>query len=284
MPNVDQFESVFKAATKPAYRHRRLALKKVAVITDEDQAGAERLAQRIRAFLAVLGDALEWIAVSGDDNSTVEQLLGLVDREKPDLLVTYRNVHSAAWQWPHSLGRHLDVLTQATQHPVLVIPHPRDREAFEAAMNHTRVVMAVTDHLAGDSRLVDYAVTFTEPGGKLLLTHIEDDATYDRYIETISKIPSIDTDNAREQIMRQLLKEPHDYTRSCAQALKAAGFTFETEEVVKAGHHLSEYRNLIAEHSVELLVINTKDEEQLAMHGMAYSLAIELRQIPILML
>ncbi len=33
-----------------------------------------------------------------------------------------------------------------------------------------------------------------------------------------------------------------------------------------------------------VLVMNTKDEDQLAMHGLAYSLAIELRAIPLLML
>ena len=41
---------------------------------------------------------------------------------------------------------------------------------------------------------------------------------------------------------------------------------------------------LIEEHEVDLLVMNTKDEDQLAMHGLAYSLAIELRAIPLLML
>ena len=35
---------------------------------------------------------------------------------------------------------------------------------------------------------------------------------------------------------------------------------------------------------VDLLVMNTKDEDQLAMHGLAYPLAVELRQIPLLML
>jgi hypothetical protein len=30
--------------------------------------------------------------------------------------------------------------------------------------------------------------------------------------------------------------------------------------------------------------MNTKDEDQLAMHGLAYPLAVELRDIPLLML
>ena len=49
------------------------------------------------------------------------------------------------------------------------------------------------------------------------------------------------------------------------------------------GHHLADYKKLVAEHDVDLLVFNTKDEDQLAMHGIAYSLAVELRDTPILM-
>ena len=41
---------------------------------------------------------------------------------------------------------------------------------------------------------------------------------------------------------------------------------------------------LIERHQVDLLVLNTKDQHQLAMHGMAYALAVELRQTPLLML
>jgi hypothetical protein len=47
---------------------------------------------------------------------------------------------------------------------------------------------------------------------------------------------------------------------------------------------LGEYRRLITEHRVDLLVFNTLDDDQLAMHGLAYPLAAELRQIPLLML
>ena len=50
------------------------------------------------------------------------------------------------------------------------------------------------------------------------------------------------------------------------------------------GRHLAEYRRLVEAHEVDLLVMHTKDEDQMAMHGMAYPLAIELRQIPLLLL
>ncbi len=284
LPKLDQFESVFRAASKAAYSYERLAFANIAVITDLEQAEADALSERVGRFLSVAGDGSEWMAVPADGSETVEQLLGLVERHAPDLLVTYRNLHSAAWRWPHSLGRHLDVLTQATPCPVLVIPHPNNGDLFERAMSHTRAVMAVTDHLAGDSRLVNHAVAFTETGGRLSLTHIEDDATFERYIETISKIPSIDTENARKEILKQLLKEPRDYIRACSKVLAQAAPSIRIEEIVSSGHRLRECKRLIDEHRIELLVMNTKDEEQLAMHGLAYPLAVELREIPLLLL
>ena len=50
------------------------------------------------------------------------------------------------------------------------------------------------------------------------------------------------------------------------------------------GHRLSEYRRLIEAHAVDLLIMNTKDDDQLAMHGMVYPLTVCLRDIPLLML
>ena len=50
------------------------------------------------------------------------------------------------------------------------------------------------------------------------------------------------------------------------------------------GHHLKQYRSLVEENQIELVVINTKDDDQLAMHGMAYSLSVEMTEVPLLLL
>ena len=144
--------------------------------------------------------------------------------------------------------------------------------------------MAITDHLAGDDRLVNHALRFVADGGTLRLTHVDDDVTFDRYMDAISKIRTIDTDSARDAIRHQLLKEPSDYIESCAETLMATGLSLSVEKLVTFGHHLSEYRGLIDEHAVDLLVMNTKNEDQMAMHGIAYALAVELRHVPLLML
>ncbi len=284
MTKVDQYESAFRSAAKPAYHFRLPEIRKVLIATDfEDEPAMDRFVKQLSEFLYVISDA-EWTQVGGKAFSTATELLELVDGQDFDLVCTYRNLHSRAWRWPHSLGTHLDVLTQAAHCPVLVVPHPERNGAMPHAMKNTDVVMAITDHLTGDDRLVNYGVRFTLEGGVLHLTHVEDESAFDRYVEVISKIPAIDTDTAREAIAAQLLKEPADYIESCRGILEAADAGVDVQGTVTMGHRLSEYKRLIAEHAVDLLVMNTKDEDHTAMHGMAYPLAVELRDIPVLML
>ncbi len=189
-----------------------------------------------------------------------------------------------AWQWPYSLGEYLDVMTQATSVPLLVLPHPDDDRALPHSIQDTDRVMAVTNHLTGDNRLVNIAVAFTKPSGTCWLTHVERKSVFERYMDAISKIPAIDTDVAREALSEQLLKEPRDFIAACRAAIDAQGLPIRIEEVVSMGRQIDEYGELIAKREIDLLVLHTKDKGQLAMHGAAYALAVELRNIPLLML
>jgi hypothetical protein len=163
------------------------------------------------------------------------------------------------------------------------MPHPAECPDFDPSRG-TATVMAITDHLAGDHRLVNYGATLTQRGGKLLLTHVEDSAALDRVIETISKIPELDTDYAREEIPKQLLQEPHDYIGSCRAVLQEGELPIVVEEIVCIGHLLKDHLRIVAEQAADLLVLNTKDDDQTAMHGLAYPLSVELRNTPLLML
>ena len=283
MTKLDQFESVFRAASKAVFEYEHVAVNSVLVVTDQEGDVAARTGEQVATFLRVL-DGADFRVVSGSEFGTVPALLGLVERHRPDLICTYRHLHSESWKWPYTLGEYVDVLTQVTTTPVVVLPHPESMRASDHALQHTGVVMAMTDHLTGDARLVNYAARLTEPRGKLFLTHIEDQATFERYVDTISRIPSIETDDARREILGRLLTEPEDYIRSCRTVLEEEGLDLDVVSIVRLGQHIRGYQTLIEEHQVDLLVFNTKDEGQLAMHGLGYPLAIELRQIPLLML
>ena len=285
MTKLDQFESVFKSADKAVYTYDRPRFDRVLLVTDLTAAEAADIATRVRSFLSVIGEAdTRWDTLSGDAFSSVQGLLESIEERKPDLIVTYRHLNSEAWQWPHSLGEYLDVMTQATSVPVLVLPHPDADRALPHSVKDTDRVMAITNHLTGDNRLVNMAVRFTEPGGTCWLTHVESQLVFERYMDAVSKIPAIDTDVAREALGEQLLKEPRDFIAACRAEIDAQGLPIGIEEVVVMGRRVDEYEDLIAKREIDLLVLHTKDDNQLAMHGAAYALAVELRGIPLLML
>ncbi len=285
MTKLDQFESIFKSADKAVYSYDRPRFGRVLLVTDLTAADAAEFAGRVRSFFTAVDESdTRWDTLSGDAFGSVQALLERIEERKPDPIVTYRHLHSSAWQWPHSLGEYLDVMTQATSVPVLVLPHPDADRALPHSVKDTDRVMAITDHLTGDNRLVNMAVTFTEPGGTCWLTHVESRPVFERYMDSVSKVAAIDTEVAREALAEQLLKEPRDFIAACRAEIDAQGLPIRIEEVVAMGRQVVEYRDLIAKREIDLLVLHTKDDEQLAMHGAAYALAVELRGIPLLML
>ncbi len=283
MTEIDQFESVFKAAAKPVFRYQQPQWQRVLVVTDLDEESSAQIVQRLQGLLGSAFSRADWNVLAGKELESVGGLLQAVESHQPDLVCTYRNLHTEAWRWPYSLGDYVDVLVQHTKPPVLLIPHPQEAPEVPLPTNTDRV-MAVTDHLTGDAWLVSVAASLTAPGGILYLTHIEDEETFGRYMEVIEKIPEIDSDTARQAIARQLLKEPADYIRSCRQGLQEAARPLQVESIVQMGRHLEQYRSLIRQHAADLLVFPASREGMAAMHGRAYALAVELRRVPLLLL
>lgn len=284
MSRADQFESVFRAAARQPFVYRPVAIRSVLTVTDLSGGEAESFTGEVRGFLSVLGDGIAWRTLSNDDYATVQSLLDIVEADRPDLICVYRNLLSAAWRFPHTLGDHVEVLTQVTDVPVLVLPHPEAGRAAGHAMRNTDTVMAITDHLVGDDRLVNCAARFTSRGGRLLLTHVEDQGPFERIMDVISKIQEIDTDLARERIGKRLLKEAGAFIDSCRAELARHELEVTVEQMVSFGHRLREYESLVANHGVDMLVFHTKDDDQLAMHGLAHPLAVQLRHVPLLMI
>lgn len=284
MSNIDQFESIFKSSIKEKFSYNQPEFKDILIVTDLQDQEVDDFSNKIKDFLSFLdADGLNYTVITGNMFSSTEELLEVVDQNNPDLICTYRNLHSNAWKFPHSLGEYIDVLLQKNSVAVLLVPHPKAGYAYEHAFDGMENVMAITDHLAKDHHLVNFAAKFTKENGVLHLAHIEDQVYFDRVIDAISKIPEIDTDSAEELIKEKLLEDARDYVKSCREEL-TKHHQIKIHSIVKFAHFLSHYRNQIEKEKINLLVINTKDDDQLAMHGVAYPLAVELRQISLLML
>ena len=283
MTTIDQFSSVFKSAVKANYRHQELTIDQVLIVTDLDQAAADVFSKQVQDLLAPQQVSV-WETITGDQYSNTLELLRLLEGKTPDLICCYRNLHSQAWQHPHSLGSHLDVLIQKTSSPVLILPHPEAGYAYARAYDGHRKVIAMTDHMTNDDVLVSYAAEFAKSNGDLHLAHIEDETTFARYIDAISKIETIDTENAETTIRHQLLKYPNDYIESCRTVLAEKYPSVTVNAIVAFGKKSADYLNYVDELQANLLLMHGKDEDHLAMSAASYPLAVELRQIPVLII
>ena len=279
---IDEFESMFKKADREEFRLHEHTFETVTIVTDGTQQSAEALQKQVVTFLPILEQTCNWVLITGEDFQNVGELLTKHSDSPGDLIVTFRHLHEASLIPQHSLGVYLDVLTQMTPQPVLVLPgtagHPIILEGKKC-----RRVMVVTDHIAGNHDLVNHGVSCCD-NGELWLCHIEDDVVFERYLEVIAKIPEIDTETARIKIDEQLLKEADQFIQSCLEVLEKWRPGISVQSVVQRGHRLKQYLELVEYHKIDLLVLNTKDEEQLAMHGLAYPLSVELLSIPLLLL
>ena len=287
MTKIDQFESLFRAASKPVFELEPVQIRDILVVTDLDASQTTTFAQQAKTFLSALDvpEPVNYSHICGDEFDSVQSLLDRLENPRPDLVCTYRNLHAQTADHPFSLGAYVNVLTQATDIPTLLLPSPQVLETADPSplADGTKHVMVATDHLSGDHHLVSMAVRFITDDGELILSHIEDQRSFDRYMKAIEKIPDLDSDVAKQTIAQQLLAEPRDYIESCRSVLEAGGMKNSIQPIVTFGNTMEDYRHLIDERHIDLLVMNSRDDQQLAMHGLAYPLAVELRKTPILL-
>ena len=281
--HIDEFESMFRRADKQQFSYVDVPIESVTLVSDGTREQAESALTDLRRFIHVLDAVENRRIIVGDDYQTVAGLLALIDQQQTDLVVTHRHLQESSLVPQHSLGVYLDVLTQITSIPVLVMPGTSINPVPVAARDCDRV-MVVADHISGDNRLINYAAAMCRDGGTMWLCHVEDDLVFERYMQAISRIPEIDSDDARNLIENQLLKEASDFIDECSKVIQAEGPNISIEPYVGRGHHLRDYRQMIQDYDIDLLVLNTKDDDQLAMHGRAYSLSVELVDVSMLLL
>ena len=136
MTNVDQFESMFRSASREVFRQKPVNFESVLVVTDRSVEDARSFGDQVRNFLSVISadEQVRWRDCSGSEFQSAGELLALIETAAPDLICTYRNLHSNAWKWPYSLGTHVDLLTPHTDVPVLLPPHPEAQRSADHAL------------------------------------------------------------------------------------------------------------------------------------------------------
>ena len=275
MDHIDEFESMFRRAERESFQHVTIPIESVVFVTDQSASESERRRHEIQEFMPLLRGVNSWREISGDQYSNVAELLAKLDEQQTDMVITYRHLQEQSLVPQHSLGVFLDVLSQVTTIPVLVLPgtstHP---EPLTGKLCDR--VMVVADHISGDNGLINYGSRMCPDDGTLWLCHVEDDSVFERYMRVIAQIPEIDSDQARGLIETTLLKGAQDFIDTCIVEMQESRPSVTYENRVTRGHFLKQYTELIKSGDIDLLVTNTRDEDQLAMHGLAYSLSVEL--------
>jgi len=281
---LDDFDSVFRSAVKDRFQFAPPEPRLGLLITDLSQTDAAGMEAGVRAYLAQAGGAtMRWRTLHEEEYDRVSRVLEIVLETSPDLIVSYRHLKLRDTKLHHSLGAYVDTLTQSTEVPVLLLPSPRsgDRDRLSTPPHR---VLVITDHLTGDDRLANWGVHMCAEGGTLFLAHVEDAGTFERYSGIVGMIPDLDTETTTGRIREKLLARPTDYIRTIVEALQGHGIEERIVPIVTMGHALSDYRRLVDEHDIELLILNTKDERQLAMSGMGYAISVEFQDRPMLLL
>ncbi|VAX42798.1 hypothetical protein MNBD_PLANCTO02-805 [hydrothermal vent metagenome] len=280
---IDEFESMFRAAQREPYTFANVPIENITLVTDGSHEKADELRENILTFMPRLKTAGTWRFIVRDDYHTVNELLKKLDEEQTDLVVTYRHLQEKEFVPQHSLGVYLDVLTQSFSLPVLVLPGTA-AAPISFANRLCNQVMVVTDHIAGDHQLINYGARMCVEEGTIWLCHVEDDTAFNRYKSAIGRIPEIDTDVAPGLLKDQLLKDAQDFIDICIAELKEKRPSVNYQSSVSMGHHINQFQALIESHDVDLLIANTKDQGQLAMHGIAYSVSVEMIETALLLL
>lgn len=283
MDQIDEFASMFRRAERRRFVYEAIPIVRVAIVTDGDSAAAAAVRDRLVQFVPRLSSVDHWDLITGDQFQTVQQLTERLTSDSPDLVVTFRHLHEESLIPQHSLGVYVDVMTQVLSPPVLLLPGTGTQPG-DLGPGVCDTIMVITDHIAGDSRLINYAVALSPGSGDMWLCHVEDDAVFNRYMQAIEKIPDIDTEQVRVLLGRQLLKDAGDFIESAIAELQPRQTGVSYHASVVRGHRLQQYLQLVESHDVRLVVINTRDDDQLAMRGMAYALSIELDDRALLLL
>lgn len=283
MSNVDQFESAFRSAIRPTYEPHSISLKRVLWVTDLNEGETAAYIERHQSSLPnhALESRNQWQQLSEKDYRTTGELLEQVDQQRPDVICTYRNLNTEDWQFELSIGSRLDTLVSKSPYPVLVLPHPATSPQPAANANGNATVIALTDHLTEDHKLIDYSVSFLARPGSLVLVHLEDQDTFDRYLSAIGHITTIDTTNAEETLRHQLLKEPHTFISTCRERLADSEPQIQVKEIVEFARGIQPFHQHINNEAADLVVINGIDHDQPGIHGLAQRLMNETRQRPI---
>ena len=277
MLKLDHFASVFRAADKDIISIPKYTLSKVLLVTDVSH---EKSIEIWKRWEALFFQNVEVTILHGEESKDISLITQKVDASRCDLIISYRCLHSENWQYPHAIGSYVEVITQLTSTPVLLMPHILE-DTQEYAPPES--IILISDDLTKEAELLGWACSFRGHKSRYTLVELENLAHFNRMLDAIAKIPQIDTEIAQEKIMSQLQKDSQEWVERSQALLEEWDRSPSLSRTQIAQSCMSSCVELVEKEKAELIVLNTKDEDQLAIHGLVYPFMVQFRHIPLLL-
>lgn len=264
--NLDIFESVFKRSVKQHFEHQEFQLDKTLIIGDGDHL------DRLSSFMN--GYCRSCTTFKYDSSFKWSALKSILEEMKPDLILIQRQLGISNHDLTYSVGPVLESVTQESNIPVLVLPHEFDGLKIET-------IGIGFDHQIDNSYLVNKGLLMSKNLKNLELIHIEDESTFDYYLDAIAKIPGINTEYAETSIKDTIMDLSGDFFTDVAS--KLGNEKVQTTIHCRFGETVKCYEEIIKNREMDLLVFEAEDESKMAMHSLGHSLTIQFSNIATLL-
>jgi hypothetical protein len=284
---IDEFESQFIRSTREPFKFHSPEISTVAVVSDSPQSGAAQVLAASTSLLSdtpVLGKAsskVSWQLIHGELYDSVRALLNIIEDVKPDVIFVERHLKTKIEDRVIGLSNYIDALTQSCITPLVILPECEDSNMANV-VRPAKEILVDSKQLVGNHNLINWALRFVVPDTKLFLSHIEDDRDFAHYINVISRIPELDTDLAEKAIRGTLLKIPEDFIDRVRSGVEKLSSDISVKGIIRLGHSIADHLDIIQKHKIDLLVVPGASQERRMLSETTYGLAMECREIPIL--
>lgn len=277
MLKLDHFTSVFRAADKDIITIPKCEISKVLLVTDVSH---EKSLLIWGSWKKLFFGNVDVTILHGEESKDLSLITQKIEASGCDLIVSYRCLHSDNWRYPHAIGSYVEVITQMTATPVLLMPHILE-EAQEYSPPES--IILISDDLTKEADLLGWACSFRSHSSRCTLVELENLTYLNRLLNTIAKIPQIDTEMAQEKISSQLQKDSQGWLERSQDILREWERPPSLKRVQIAQSCMTSCIELVEEEKAKLIVLNTKDDDQLAIHGLVYPFMVQFRNIPLLL-
>ena len=110
MSKIDHFESAFRSSIRIQYQPRAFPIRDILVVTDLSAEEDVEFLTQLEPLFSGVTPPPRLTLLPKEQSESLPDLIAEVKSQNPDLICTYRNIHTDHGQYPYTIGDHVEVL------------------------------------------------------------------------------------------------------------------------------------------------------------------------------